>query len=53
VEVMAAGTEEQLRDLYARLQQGSRGSRVDRIEQQEQPEATAEHLQAFEIEGAW
>lgn len=53
VEVMAAGTEEQIRNLYARLQQGSRGSRVDRIEQHERPEAEAEHLHAFEIEGAW
>lgn len=53
VEVMAAGTAEQLQNLYAKLQQGSRGSRVDRIEQHLQPEAEAEHLRAFEIEGAW
>jgi len=53
VEVLAAGSEEQLRKLYATLKQGSRGSRVDRIEQQPWPEAEAEKLQAFEIEGAW
>ena len=53
VEVMAAGTEEQLRSLRTCLAQGSRGSRVDRIEQYEQLETEAEHLHAFEIEGAW
>ncbi|MGC1781546.1 MAG: acylphosphatase [Acidobacteriaceae bacterium] len=53
VEVVAAGSEEQLRDLHARLKIGSRGSRVDRIEQYDRPEAEAENLQAFEIEGAW
>lgn len=53
VEVLAAGSEEQLRKLYASLKRGSRGSRVDGIEQHPQPEAEAENLQAFEIEGAW
>lgn len=53
VEVLAAGSEEQLRELHARLKQGSRGSRVDAIEQHQRPEAEAEKLQAFEIEGAW
>ncbi len=53
VEVMAAGGEEQLRNLYASLKRGSRGSRVDRIEQQPWPEAEADKLRAFEIEGAW
>jgi acylphosphatase len=53
VEVLAAGTEEQMRDLYARLKAGSRGSRVDRIEQFDRPECDAANLKAFEIEGAW
>lgn len=53
VELVAAGNENQLRQLYASLKLGSRGSRVDNIEQQEHPEAEAENLQAFEIEGAW
>ena len=53
VEVLAAGSESQLSDLYVRLKRGSRGSRVDRIEKYDRPEAEAEKLQAFEIEGAW
>jgi acylphosphatase len=53
VEVLAAGSEEQLRKLYASLKQGSRGSRVDGIEQRQRPEVEAENLKAFEIEGAW
>lgn len=53
VEVLAAGTEEQLRKLREALARGSRGSRVDRIEQRDRPEAEAENLREFEIEGAW
>lgn len=53
VEVLAAGSEEQLRKLYASLKRGSRGSRVDGIEQHPRTDAEAENLQAFEIEGAW
>jgi len=53
VEVLAAGNENQLRQLYASLERGSRGSRVDSIDQQERPEAEVKNLQAFEIEGAW
>ncbi len=53
VEVLAAGSEEQIRKLHAALAQGSRGSRVDAIDEQHRPEAEAESLQAFEIEGAW
>ena len=53
VELLAAGSQEQLQELYARLKTGSRGSRVDRIEQHERPETEAGNLQAFEIEGAW
>lgn len=53
VEVLAAGTEEQLEGLLARMKIGSRGSRVDRIEEQERPSGEGETLNAFEIEGAW
>ena len=53
VEVLAAGSEEQIRKLHAALARGSRGSRVDGIEERRRPEAEAESLQAFEIEGAW
>ncbi|MHB1937122.1 MAG: acylphosphatase [Acidobacteriaceae bacterium] len=53
VEVLAAANEEQLRKLRAALKRGSRGSRVDAIEERQRPDAEAEGLQAFEIEGAW
>jgi acylphosphatase len=53
VELMAAGSEEAHRKLYAALKRGSRGSRVDGIDQQDLPEAESEKLRAFEIEGAW
>ncbi|HUV97242.1 MAG TPA: acylphosphatase [Acidobacteriaceae bacterium] len=53
VEVLAAGSEEQIRKLHGALARGSRGSRVDAIEERHRPEAEAESLQAFEIEGAW
>lgn len=53
VEVLAAGSEEQLHALEKKLQQGSRGSRVDRIDMQQRPAEDAEKLNAFEIEGAW
>lgn len=53
VEVLAAGTDEQLQQLDACLRRGSRGSRVDRIEAQQRSETEAENLRAFEIEGAW
>lgn len=53
VEVLAAGSEEQIGKLYAVLARGSRGSRVDAIQERRQPEAEGERLQAFEIEGAW
>lgn len=53
VEVLAAGSEEQLAELRACLVRGSRGSRVDRIEQRDRPESEAEGLNAFQIEGAW
>ena len=53
VEVLAAGSEEQIRKLEAALARGSRGSRVDAIEQHQRPENEAESLREFEIEGAW
>ena len=53
VEVLAAGSEDQISKLNAALARGSRGSRVDTIEQRQQPETDGEGLQAFEIEGAW
>jgi acylphosphatase len=53
VEVLAAGSEEQIRKLHAALARGSRGSRVDAIQESRRPEAEADGLQAFEIEGAW
>lgn len=53
VEVLAAGTEEQLRKLREALARGSRGSRVDAIEESPRPEVEAQSLHAFEIEGAW
>jgi acylphosphatase len=53
VEVMAAGTEEQMRHLETILRRGSRGSRVDAIETKPQPEQEAAALKSFEIEGAW
>lgn len=53
VEVLAAGSEEDLNHLHACLQRGSRGSRVDRIEQFDRPAEEAENLPPFQIEGAW
>jgi acylphosphatase len=53
VEVLAAGETETLRQLEQRLRRGSRGSRVDGIEQETRPDAEAEGLKPFAIEGAW
>ncbi|MGH9615932.1 MAG: acylphosphatase [Acidobacteriaceae bacterium] len=53
VEVLAAGTADQLKVLREALARGSRGSRVDGIDQRERPETEAENLREFEIEGAW
>ncbi|QHN05044.1 acylphosphatase [Granulicella sp. WH15] len=53
VEIVAAGTPEQLLELKAALRQGSRGSRVDAIEEHELLENEGEKLGPFEIEGAW
>lgn len=53
VEVVAAGSEEQLMRLREALQRGTRGSRVDRIREQELDDAEGEKLGPFQIEGAW
>ncbi len=51
VEVLAAGTREQLAGLRRKLQQGPRAARVDEVEESEaQP---VEGLKTFRIEGAW
>jgi acylphosphatase len=53
VEVVAAGTPEQLTELSNALHKGSRGSRVDAVDEHELQEAEAATLGAFQIEGAW
>lgn len=53
VEVLAAGQPETLQQLEQRLRRGSRGSRVDAVECELRPEAEADPLKPFEIEGAW
>ncbi len=51
VEVLAAGSREQLAALRARLQQGPRASRVDAVDESEA--ASQPGLKTFRIEGAW
>ncbi len=53
VEVIAAGTPEQLNELRMALKQGSRGSRVDAVLEHELAEAEGASLGPFQIEGAW
>jgi len=53
VELVAAGTPEQIAELKAALHKGSRGSRVDAVVEHELVESEAEKLGPFEIEGAW
>jgi acylphosphatase len=53
VEVMVAGNLEELDELRAQLERGSRGSRVDSVHEHELDEAMAQNLDAFQIEGAW
>ncbi|MEZ2347733.1 acylphosphatase [Terriglobus sp. RCC_193] len=52
VEAVAAGSPEQLTELEAALQQGSRGSRVDRIRVHNLEDSEAVSLKEFQIEGA-
>ena len=53
VEVLAAGTPDQLEDLVQALARGTRGSRVDNIESHPVAESEGDELQSFQIEGAW
>jgi acylphosphatase len=53
VEVVAAGEVEQLSELQAALQKGSRGSRVDAVIEHELAESESKDLGPFQIEGAW
>ena len=53
VEVLAAGSPDQLQDLVQALARGTRGSRVDNIENHPVAQSEGEDLQSFEIEGAW
>ena len=53
VELIAAGTPEQIAELKAALHKGSRGSRVDAVIEHELAESEAEALGPFQIEGAW
>jgi acylphosphatase len=53
VEIMVAGTLEQLSELRAVLERGSRGSRVDAVYETDMDQAMADGLESFQIEGAW
>lgn len=53
VEIVAAGSSEDLDELRSALHKGSRGSRVDAVVEHELVEEEAERLGPFEIEGAW
>jgi acylphosphatase len=54
VELMAAGTAEQLADLRRRLEDGPRASRVDAVDEFDaSPEETTGNLKSFQIQGAW
>ena len=53
VEVVAAGTAEELAELKDALRKGSRGSRVDGVLEDELAESEGAKLGPFEINGAW
>ena len=53
VEVVAAGTAEELAELKDALRKGSRGSRVDAVLEHELAESEGAKLGPFEIDGAW
>jgi acylphosphatase len=54
VELVAAGTAEQLASLGARLAAGPRASRVDHVDEAEvEPEELQGNLQSFTIRGGW
>ena len=51
VEVLAAGSAEQLAALHSRLRSGPRAARVDQIDVE--PAQAPANLKSFRIEGAW
>lgn len=53
VEVVAAGSAEELAELRQSLRRGPRGSRVDRLIEHHLNDSEAKGLSAFRIEGAW
>lgn len=53
VEVVAAGTADDLAELRSSLRRGPRGSRVDQLIEHYLDEAQSAGLDAFRIEGAW
>jgi acylphosphatase len=53
VEVVAAGSAEDLAELRLSLHRGPRGSRVDHVIEHHLTESEAEGLSSFRIEGAW
>ena len=53
VEIVAAGSPQDLAELRASLKRGPRGSRVDRVIEHTLEENEASDLDSFRIEGAW
>jgi acylphosphatase len=53
VEIVAAGSAEDIVELKDALHKGSRGSRVDAVLEDELVESEGTKLGPFEIEGAW
>jgi acylphosphatase len=53
VEVVAAGSAEDIAELKAALHLGSRGSRVDAVVEHDLEDSEGEKLEEFKIEGAW
>ena len=53
VEVVAAGSAEDLDELRHSLRRGPRGSRVDHLLEHHLDEKEAKNLSSFRIEGAW
>ena len=53
VEVVAAGSADDLSELRSSLRRGPRGARVDNILEHHLDETEAADLSAFRIEGAW
>ena len=53
VEVVAAGTPDQIAELKTALQEGSRGSRVDAVIEHLLEEREGATLEEFQIQGAW